>query len=147
MVNAQRRLWKAINAPSGEKPVQWRLLTTSRVQTLAEASELIDWYRARWAIEIFFDILKNACKIEELQLKSMHKLEVAIALYTVVGRRIKTIWQGMEQVASFAAGMKLARQMKTAPDYCVRTCGKGCGYGLGTEKKSRAAVGWSIMNA
>ena len=129
---------------------------------------------------MFFDILENACKIEELQLKSMHKLEVAIALYTVVacrinrlmrlgrecpeldaslifepeewmaayilneqkppnkaptvnevvrliaalggllGRRgdgepgVKTIWQGMEKVASFASGMKFARLMENS---------------------------------
>ena len=155
-------------------------MTNRRVETLAEASELIDWYRARWEIEMFFDILKNACKIEKLQLKSMHKLEVVIALYTVVAWRInrlmrlgrecpdldaslvfetdewmaayilnekvppkkvptvnevvrliaslggflgrkrdgepgvKTIWQGMERVASFAAGMKFARQMENS---------------------------------
>lgn len=166
-----------INPPKGSKPVQWRLLTNRAVQTLHEASELIDWYRARWEIEMFFDILKNACKIEALQLKTMHKLEVAIALYTVVAWRInrlmrlgrecpdldaslvfeteewmaayilnekeppetaptvnevvrliaalggflgrkgdgepgiKTIWQGMEKVASFAAGMKFARRI------------------------------------
>ncbi len=37
---------------------------------------------------MFSDILKNACKIEKLQLKAMLKLEVAIALYTVVAWRI-----------------------------------------------------------
>ncbi len=168
---------REIDPPKGTKPVEWRLLTNRLVNTLAEASELIDWYRARWEIEMFFDILKNACKIEKLQLKAMPKLEVAIALYTVVAWRInrlmrlgrecpeleaslvfepdewiaayilnekeppnkvptvnevvrliaslggflgrkgdgepgvKTIWQGMEQVASFAAGMKFARRM------------------------------------
>ena len=80
-----------INTPKGEKPVQWRLLTNRRIETLAEASELIDWYRARWEIEMFFDILKNACKIEKLQLKSMHKLEIVIALYTVVAWRINRL--------------------------------------------------------
>ena len=169
-----------IDPPKGAKPVQWRLLTNRRVETLLAASELIDWYRARWEIEMFFDILKNACKIEQLQLKTMPKLEVAIALYTVVAWRInrlmrlgrecpeleaslvfepdewmaayilnekeppkevptvnevvrliaslggflgrkgdgepgvKTIWQGMERVASFAAGMKFARQMENS---------------------------------
>ena len=164
-----------INTPKGETPVQWRLLTNRRIDTLAEAGELIDWYRARWEIEMFFDILKNACQIQKLQLKTMPKLEVAIALYTVVAWRInhlmrlgrdcpeldaslvfeqdewkaayilnekeppkkaptvnevvrliasvggflgrkgdnepgvKTIWRGMELVASFSAGMKYVR--------------------------------------
>ena len=59
-----------------------------RAALLAEASELIDWYRASWEIKMFFDILKNACKIEKLHLKTMPKLEMAIALYMVVAWHI-----------------------------------------------------------
>ena len=33
-----------------------------------QASELIDWYRARWEIELFFLILKEGCRVERLQL-------------------------------------------------------------------------------
>ena len=50
--------------------------------------ELIDWYRARWEIEMLFDILKNACRIEALQLEHVEKLERAIAMYLVVAWRI-----------------------------------------------------------
>jgi hypothetical protein len=167
-----------IDPPAGEKPVVWRLLTNRLVGSLVEASELIDWYRARWEIEMFFDILKNACKIEKLQLKTMERLEVAITLFMVVAWRInrlmrlgrecpdldaslvfeqdeweaayilnkkeppkkvptinevvrliarlggflgrkgdgepgaKTIWQGMEQIASFSGGMQFVRSME-----------------------------------
>jgi hypothetical protein len=33
-----------------------------------QAVELIDWYRARWEIEILFNVLKNGCRVEALQL-------------------------------------------------------------------------------
>ncbi len=46
-----------IGAPEGVTPVQWRLLTNREAPTLAEVIELIDWYRARWEIEMFFDYL------------------------------------------------------------------------------------------
>jgi hypothetical protein len=48
-----------INAPAGSKPVCWRLLTNRAVPTLAAAVELLDWYRARWEIELFFLVLKE----------------------------------------------------------------------------------------
>ena len=43
-----------IGAPKGEKPVCWRLLTNREVSTLAEAVEVIEWYRARWEIGCSF---------------------------------------------------------------------------------------------
>lgn len=49
--------------------------------------ELISWYRARWEIEILFNVLKNACRIEELQLGSIERRERALALFMVVAWR------------------------------------------------------------
>ncbi len=77
-----------VGAPSGIKPVQWRLLSNREVATLDEAIMLIDWYRARWEVEILFNTLKNGCRVEALQLDSYAKLERAIALYLVVAWRI-----------------------------------------------------------
>ena len=70
------------------KPVQWRLLSNREVATLDEAVTLIDWYRARWEVELLFHTLKNGCRVEALQLDAYPKLERAIALYLVVAWRI-----------------------------------------------------------
>ncbi|GAB7543322.1 hypothetical protein CS8_029940 [Cupriavidus sp. 8B] len=40
--------------------------------------ELIDWYRARWEIEMLFHVQKNACKVEALQLSHMDRVERAL---------------------------------------------------------------------
>ncbi|MFV8612066.1 IS4 family transposase, partial [Ralstonia pseudosolanacearum] len=75
-------------APAGVKPIEWRLLTNREATTLHEAIELIDWYRARWEIEILFNVLKNGCRVEALQLGAIERLERALALFLVVAWRI-----------------------------------------------------------
>jgi Transposase Tn5 dimerisation domain len=74
--------------PAGVKPIEWRLLTNRAATTLDEAIELIEWYRARWEIEILFNVLKNGCQVEELQLGTIERLERALALYLVVAWRV-----------------------------------------------------------
>ena len=59
-------LAEEINPPTGATPVVWRLLSNRTVNTLEEAVELVDWYRARWEIEVFFLILKEGCRINRL---------------------------------------------------------------------------------
>ena len=82
-----------VNAPQGVKPVVWRLLTNRQAQTLEEAVQLIDWYRARWEIELFFLVLKEGCRVERLQLGDSERLEVALALamYMVIAWRINRL--------------------------------------------------------
>ena len=77
-----------IGAPVGEKPVCWRLLTNRHAPTLEQARELIEWYRARWEIEMFFHVLKTGCRVEALQLASLPKIERALTLFMVVSWRI-----------------------------------------------------------
>ena len=80
-----------VNAPAGVKPVVWRLLSNRVAATLQEASELIDWYRARWEIELFFLILKEGCRVERLQLSDKDRLESALAIYLVIAWRINRL--------------------------------------------------------
>ena len=62
---------KETEPPDGDKPVEWRLLTNLEVTNLEQAARMIDWYRARWEIEMFFHVLKNGCRIEALQLREI----------------------------------------------------------------------------
>ena len=79
---------REIVAPPDAKLVEWRLLTNRAVANDLEAVALLDWYRARWEIEMLFDMLKNACLVEALQLAMIEKLERALALFIVVAWRI-----------------------------------------------------------
>ena len=79
---------REVGAPAGVKPVEWRLLTNRSAETAEAIVELIDWYRARWEIEILFNVLKNACRVEALQLGAIERIERALALYLVVSWRV-----------------------------------------------------------
>ncbi len=79
---------REFDAPAGVKPIEWRLLTNRTATRLDEATELIEWYRARWEIEILFNVLKNGCQVEELQLDTIERLERALALFLVVAWRV-----------------------------------------------------------
>ena len=82
---------REVDAPAGAKPVEWRLLTNRTVERVEQAVELIDWYRARWEVEMYFDILKNGCRVESLHLKTMPRLEVALSLYMIIAWRINRL--------------------------------------------------------
>jgi len=75
-------------APKGTKPIEWRLLTNRLAPALDQAAGLIDWYRARWEIEIYFHVLKNGCEVETLQLSTIDRIERALALFMVVAWRV-----------------------------------------------------------
>ncbi len=49
---------RELNPPAGEKPICWRLLTTHRAESVAQALQVIGWYRLRWHIEQLFRTLQ-----------------------------------------------------------------------------------------
>ena len=79
---------KEVDIPNGIKPVEWRLLTNRKAESFEALVELIDWYRCRWEIETFFNVLKNGCRVEALQLGHVSKIELALAVYMVVAWRL-----------------------------------------------------------
>src|ERR1700721_514410 len=81
-------LAQEIGAPASVTPVVWRLLTNREAYDADAVIELIDWYRARWEIEMFFHVLKSGCKVEAVQLSQIDRVERALALYMVVAWRI-----------------------------------------------------------
>lgn len=76
------------NPPAGVAAIRWMLLTNVPVATAEQARTLIEWYRCRWEIEIFFRVIKNACQIESLRLQNAARLENAIAVYLIIAWRL-----------------------------------------------------------
>ena len=53
------------------KPINWKLLTTHKIESYQDALVIIEWYNARWYIEQLFRILKKqGFGIEETELES-----------------------------------------------------------------------------
>lgn len=61
------RAWEP-NPPEAVEPVEWILLTSCPVTTLAQAQQIVDWYACRWLCEDFHQCLKTGCRVEHSQL-------------------------------------------------------------------------------
>ena len=77
--------------PQGEEAIEWMLLTSIPVEDESAAQAIVEWYRCRWEIEIYFRVLKQGCQIERLRLETDKRLLNAIALYLIVAWRVHTI--------------------------------------------------------
>lgn len=74
--------------PEGAERIEWFLLTSEPVSTLAEATEVVDHYRARWVIEEYFKALKTGCAIEKRQLTSYDALVRALGLFVPIAWKL-----------------------------------------------------------
>ncbi len=82
-----------IRAPSGRKPIQWKLVTDLEVNSLKDAVEKIGWYAMRWKIEVFHKILKSGCRTEDAKLRTADRLANLVALFCIVSWRV--LWMTM----------------------------------------------------
>ncbi len=69
-----------VEPPADVKPMEWLLLTTVSVDTVAEASERVAWYACRWGIEVWHRILQSGCRMEERPLASGERLQRCLTL-------------------------------------------------------------------
>ena len=79
---------RELDPPAGEEPVLWRLLTTHRVESVAQAVTAIGWYRLRWHIEQLFRTLKRqGLRIEQSVIEDGAALE-KLAVIGLIGAAI-----------------------------------------------------------
>lgn len=93
------------NPPAGVTAISWLLLTTLEINSVLDAGRCIEWYTYRWLIERYHYTLKSGCRIEELQLETAKRLEMALATYSIVAWRL--LW--------------LTYEARTNPDICCET--------------------------
>jgi hypothetical protein len=74
--------------PKGEDPVEWMLFTSEPVRSLAEATDVVDHYRARWLVEEYFKALKTGCSFEKRQLTSYDALVRALGIFVPMAWRL-----------------------------------------------------------
>jgi hypothetical protein len=77
------RVWEPA-PPEGEPAVEWLLLTSESIETREDVLRVVEGYRARWLIEIFFNALKTGCAFETRQLESAHSLINLLGYCTVI---------------------------------------------------------------
>jgi hypothetical protein len=81
-------LAKEVGGPGDGTDVSWLLLTSLPIGTIEEILMVIDYYVARWAVEIFFRTLKTGCGVEEIQLETLARLKNCLAMYAIVAWRV-----------------------------------------------------------
>ena len=81
------RVWEE-EAPEGEEPLEWVLLTSVPTTTLEQAWERVEWYRHRWLVEDSHQCLKSGCRIEERQLQTVDGLIRLLGLLSPLAVRL-----------------------------------------------------------
>jgi hypothetical protein len=88
----QLSLWgvlaREVDAPAGEAPIEWLLLSSLPVNHLADAAERVQWYSCRWLVEIYHKVLKSGCRIEARQLETVLNLKRYLAVDGVVAWQV-----------------------------------------------------------
>lgn len=88
VVTANVVLIEEVGGPGDGTDVCWLLITTLPITTLEEVLLCLKYYLARWAIEIYFRMLKTGCRVEEIQLETKARLENCLALYNIIAWRV-----------------------------------------------------------
>jgi hypothetical protein len=66
---------REIDAPEGEEPLRWLLLTTHPVADRAKAWLIVSWYKLRWTIEQLFRVAKSqGLGLEDSQMETAERL-------------------------------------------------------------------------
>lgn len=86
------RVWEPL-PPSGVEPLEWIVLTSVPVLTIADAWERVRWYRCRWLIEEFHKVLKSGCRMENRRMHTVAALQNLLALLTPIGMRLLRLRQ------------------------------------------------------
>jgi len=69
-------------------PIEWMLITTVPVDTFQDAQKRVEWYSARWGIELYYRTLKSGCKIKNRQLGTADSIQTCLGIDMVVAWRI-----------------------------------------------------------
>src|SRR2546422_8562041 len=84
------RVWEE-QAPEGEEPPEWVLLTSVPTTTLEQAWERVDWYGYRWLVEDYHQCLKSGCRLEQRQLQTVDGLIRLLGLLSPLAVRLLQI--------------------------------------------------------
>lgn len=90
------------NPPEGSEPVSWLLATSLPIDKVDDIRDIVNAYRQRWQIEVFFRTLKSGCRVESRQFERITRVLNSVALYSIIAWRV----------------MYLSRLGRECPDLC-----------------------------
>jgi hypothetical protein len=83
---------EVFTTPKGEKPIEWLLWTSVKVESFDEAALVVRNYALRWRIEDFHKTWKSgACDVESLQLRNTKQASLWATVLGAVAARIERL--------------------------------------------------------
>ncbi len=98
---------REVDAPEGEEPISWRLVTTEPVTMVDQVAAVVDHYRGRWTIEEFFKAIKTGCALEARQLESKRSMLNALAIFAPIAWQLLTLRSVARNASSTPATVAL----------------------------------------
>jgi hypothetical protein len=80
-------LVREIDPPKGDVAVEWLLVTTLPIDTMDQVRAIVQYYAARFLIEVYFRTLKSGCRVEERMFEHIDRLLPCVAVYLIVAWR------------------------------------------------------------
>ncbi len=81
------RVWEP-DPPQGQESLEWVLLSSLPVESVAQAWQCADWYAMRWTVEEFHRCLKTGCSVEKRHLQSYRDLTRMLGLLAPLAVRL-----------------------------------------------------------
>lgn len=81
-------LVEEVGGPGDGTDVSWLLLSTLPIESVDEVLCVVDYYVARWTIEIYFRVLKTGCRVEKIQLETTSRVKNCLAFYKIIAWRV-----------------------------------------------------------
>jgi hypothetical protein len=147
------RVWEPA-PPDGADPVEWMLLTTVPVVTVADAWARVDWYTARWLIEDLHKGLKTGCRVEQARLQTREGLERLLAVLLPVAVRLLQLraisrqqpHAPVDRVADAATVRVVARLVhQPAADTVARLAAQVARLGGYQDRRGDGPPGWQTL--
>ena len=82
---------KEEHPPAEVEALNWIVLTSEPVQTLADAERVLEYYRLRWGVEEYHQALKTGCRVEKRYYETAARLERVTGLLAVLAVRLLQI--------------------------------------------------------
>ena len=77
-----------VDPPDDDSAVDWILVTSLPIDSPDAVIQVVDYYSARWAIEVFFRVFKTGCRVEDVQLETVDRLMNCLMFYKIIAWRV-----------------------------------------------------------
>lgn len=78
---------REVAPPADDVPVEWLLLTTLPIDSIDRVRAGIQYYAARFMIEVLFRVLKSGCRVEERRFEHINRMLPCVAVYLIIAWR------------------------------------------------------------